>query len=107
MTIETTDQCQHPTVSVDVQQSMTATAEVIDFHPQVSASAARGFRATVAILSCLAALATAPEGYMTVTECAVVQPIYRSQLESNFIEFAGRYVITADGKIFWVKEDGQ
>ncbi len=105
MTLEVLDILTHPEVTVNCPGSMTAVAVAAPIRTGLSVSCQRGLRAAASIIAGLAIVAGAPEDYMTVTECEMVQPIYRSEILSNFIEFAGRYVMTADGKIFWVKEE--
>lgn len=36
---------------------------------------------------------------------SIVQPVHRSEIDSNFLTADGDYLITADGQVFYVMED--
>lgn len=76
--------------------------------PKVEASAHRGpFRVTTAVITMSLVLGVLAQPVSRVdVDIAVAAPITPEELDGlyNFIELNGRYVMTADGRIFEVQE---
>lgn len=81
-----------------VSASLLASAPKIEH--QVPAAA----KVATTILCSLFLVAAAPVEQMVI-ETEIIMPITRSQLRSNFITLDDCYVMTADGRIFFVQED--
>lgn len=62
------------------------------------------FKAATTLLSGFFLVFTAPQVTMTVTT-EVITGIRRAEIRSNFITIDNEYVMTADGRIFFVMED--
>ena len=72
--------------------------------PKAEVSRIQGARITTTMLCGLILVSVAPEPRMACS-VEIINPITRAQLRGNFITLDDRYVMLADGRIFYVQEE--
>lgn len=90
--------------STNKEGGATVSASLLAAAPKASHHIPAAAKVATTILCSLFLVAALPVEQIT-CETEVIMPITRSQLKSNFITLDGCYVMTADGKLFFVQED--
>lgn len=91
-------------LSAKKENGFSVSAELLDVSPAVRSELTAGVRIAATLLCCCLVVGAVQQPRMEVAT-ELILPIYRSQITSNFITLDDCYVMTADGKIFFVQED--
>lgn len=91
-------------LSAEIQEGISVSAELVDMSPAVRAEIRAGLRVATTLLCCCLVIGAVVQPQMDV-QVEMVTPISKSKILSNFITLDDMYVMTADGKIFYVQED--
>lgn len=103
MVVEVTVMMQSPAISVQIAEGAVVSSSAAA-SPRLSIRTSAAARiATVMLCGAVLVGICAEPSMICTTE--LIYPITRAQLKANFITLDCQYVMTADGRLFYVQED--